>query len=86
MLLSPKVDGVILVYEAGRTARSVLLRAKTQLESAGAKILGVVLNHIRPESEATMNYPYYKYKYYGEEFDKGSKTKIKPGQLRDKQI
>lgn len=85
MLLSSKVDGVILVYEAGRTARSVLLRAKRQLESAGAKILGVVLNHIRPESETTVNYPYYRYTYYGEKFDKLSKITIKPGNARENQ-
>lgn len=68
-LLCPNVDGVVMVYEAGRTARSALLRAKIQLESAGAKILGVILNHIKPESEASPSYPYYyKYKkyYYGE--------------------
>ncbi|MFZ5800252.1 MAG: GumC family protein, partial [Candidatus Omnitrophota bacterium] len=41
-ILAPKVDGVVLVYEMGRTARSALLRAKIQLESVGAKTLGVV--------------------------------------------
>lgn len=85
VLLASKVDGVILVYEAGRTARSVLLRAKTQLEAAGAKILGVILNHIKAESEITLNYPYYKYRYYGEEFDKISGRKINPEQPREKQ-
>ena len=39
-----KVDGVILVIEAGITRRQVALRAKKELEAAGAKILGVVLN------------------------------------------
>lgn len=76
VLLASKVDGVVLVYEAGRTARSALLRAKAQLESAGAKILGVVLNHIKPETEAAVNYPHYgRYKYYGEEEDKAGKKK-----------
>jgi len=66
-LLAGKVDGVVLVYEVGRTARSALLRTKAQLESAGAKILGIVLNHIKPEIEPTVAYPYYyKYKYGGE--------------------
>ncbi len=76
VLLASQVDGVVLVYEAGRTARSALLRTKAQLESAGAKILGVVLNHIKPETEATLNYPHYgRYKYYGEKEDKAGKKK-----------
>jgi tyrosine-protein kinase Etk/Wzc len=76
VLLAAHVDGVVLVYEAGRTARSALLRTKAQLESAGAKILGVVLNHIKPETEAAVNYPNYRrYKYYGEESDRASKKK-----------
>lgn len=70
-LLAAKVDGVILVYEAGRTARSALLRAKLQLESAGAKIIGVILNHIRVKAEISLHPPdYYKYKYYGKEQEK----------------
>lgn len=85
VLLAAKVDGVILVYEAGRTARSVLLRAKTQLEAAGAKILGVVLNHIKAESEVTLNYPYYKYRYCGEELDKISRKRINPERPKEEQ-
>lgn len=67
-IIAPKLDGVVLVYEMGRTARSALLRAKVQLETVGAKVLGVVLNHISPETYLdTGYYPYYyhyKYKYY----------------------
>lgn len=66
-LLASRVDSVILCYEIGRTAREVLLRAKTQLESVGANISGVVLNHIAPETETMGSYPYYykyKYRYY----------------------
>ncbi|NQS99492.1 MAG: polysaccharide biosynthesis tyrosine autokinase, partial [Candidatus Omnitrophica bacterium] len=66
VLLAPKVDGVILVYETGRTAKAALLRAKSLLESVGAKMLGVVLNHIQPEMEMyPAYYPrYHRYKYY----------------------
>ncbi len=81
-IIAPKVDGVVLVYEMGRTARSALLRAKIQLESVGAKVLGVVLNHISPETYLdTGYYPYYyqyKYKYYraeDKEAEKESKLK-----------
>jgi capsular exopolysaccharide synthesis family protein len=43
-VLCAKVDGVVLVIEAGKTRRQVALSAKKQLEEAGGKILGVVLN------------------------------------------
>ena len=73
-LLASKVDGIILVYEAGRTARSALLRAKIQLESAGAKILGVVLNHIRVRTDLLMHPPgYYKYRYHEKPSEKNGK-------------
>ncbi len=62
-LLAPGMDCVMLVYEIGRTSREALLRTKIQLESVGAKITGVVLNHTQPETEAIMSYPYHKYKY-----------------------
>jgi capsular exopolysaccharide synthesis family protein len=39
-----RVDGVILVIEAGITRRQVALRAKKELEDAGGRLLGVVLN------------------------------------------
>ncbi len=43
-VLCPKVDGVILVIESGKTRRQVAFSAKKQLEKAGAKLLGVVVN------------------------------------------
>ena len=39
-----KVDGVIVVLSQGRTRRQVAIRIKRELEDAGARILGVVLN------------------------------------------
>ncbi len=39
-----KVDGVVLVLEAGKTRKQVAVRAKQELEEAGGKLLGVVLN------------------------------------------
>ena len=51
-VLCTKVDGVILVLQAGKTRRQVALKAKKTLEEAGAKILGVVINrrkHYIPE-------------------------------------
>jgi len=46
-VLCNKVDGVVLVVRAGRTRREVALRAKREIEEAGGKILGVVLNRHR---------------------------------------
>jgi protein-tyrosine kinase len=43
-VMSTKVDGVILVLESGKTRRPVAIKAKQELEDAGAKILGVILN------------------------------------------
>ena len=43
-VLCAKVNGVVLVIESGRTRRQVALSAKKQLEGAGGKLLGVVLN------------------------------------------
>jgi len=39
-----KVDGVVLVAKSGHTRREVALRAKKEIEDAGGRILGVVLN------------------------------------------
>ena len=44
IVLSRKADGVILVVEAGKTRKREGLWAKQQIEDAGGKILGVVLN------------------------------------------
>ena len=62
LVLAPLVDGVILVYQVGRISRGALLRAKTQLESVGAKLLGVVLNHVKPEVKSDPQYYYQAYK------------------------
>jgi len=51
-VICTKVDGVILVVHSGKTREQVALRAKKQLEEAGGKVLGVVLNrrkHYIPE-------------------------------------
>jgi capsular exopolysaccharide synthesis family protein len=72
-LLAPKMDAVIIVYEVGRTSREALLRSKIQLESVGAKIVGVILNNTKPQAEAASGYPYYyhyKYGYYGKDESK----------------
>ncbi len=46
LLLAGAVDGVILVAKASSTGFRDLARAKTLLEGAGARVLGVVLNQV----------------------------------------
>ena len=47
MLISSKVDAVVLVVEAGKVRRESLQRNIADLRAMGAKILGVVLNKRR---------------------------------------
>jgi Mrp family chromosome partitioning ATPase len=63
-ILATKVDGVILVYQAGRTSRYALNRARIQLENVEAKVLGVVINNLKAEFIEDVT-PYQKYRYYG---------------------
>ncbi len=62
-ILAPKMDCVVIVYEIGRTSREALLRTKVQLESMGAKISGIILNHTKAQTESIFSYSYYRYKY-----------------------
>ena len=45
VMLATKVDGVILVVNAGKTKRDLARRAKSLLEKVNAHVLGVVLNN-----------------------------------------
>jgi len=62
--IAPLMDGVILVYKVGKIGRGVLKRAKMSLDNVNAKVLGVVLNNVRPE----VGPDYFKYQtqYYYE--------------------
>ena len=68
LLLASAVDGVILVARAGSTGFRDLARTKTLLEGAGARLLGVVLNHVPP---APLK------KYYRRYYDSYVKTERK---------
>lgn len=74
IILASKADGVILVYLVGKTARSVLGRAKTQLIESGAQVKGIILNNISPEIEMRYGY-YYHYKYYGKYYGEKQKER-----------
>ncbi len=45
--LSGKVDGVILVLEAEKTRKHIAIEAKKNIEKAGGKVLGVILNNVK---------------------------------------
>ncbi|MBI4833807.1 MAG: polysaccharide biosynthesis tyrosine autokinase [Planctomycetes bacterium] len=64
LILGHKADFVIMVYRAGKTAKSALVRAVDQLKNANIPIKGVVLNYISPEIDISPNYYYHTYKYY----------------------
>jgi capsular exopolysaccharide synthesis family protein len=65
VLLSQKVEGVIILYEVGKIARGVLKRTKSHLATVKANILGIILNNVRPEYGP--EYYDYHYQYYYEE-------------------
>ncbi len=56
-------DVTFFIYRSGFTARRSLIRAKEELDLAGVKVKGIILNHATPEVELS-NRDYYR--YYGE--------------------
>jgi tyrosine-protein kinase Etk/Wzc len=62
--IAPLMDGVFLVYTVGRIGRGVLKRAKSNLDNVDAKVLGVILNHVKPEAGPDY-FSYHSHYYYG---------------------
>jgi capsular exopolysaccharide synthesis family protein len=60
MVIAPMVDVTLLVVMAGETPRAVVQRAKTLLQEAEVRSLGVVMNNV----DEVLPY-YYDYRYYG---------------------
>jgi capsular exopolysaccharide synthesis family protein len=56
-VLAPRVDGVLLVVNAGKTRRDLALKARDMLRQVNANLLGVVLNNASIDKSA--------YEYYG---------------------
>jgi len=67
-VLASKMDGILLLIEAGKTRREAAVRAKEALEQVGGRILGVVLTKI-PRKRRGYGYYYYYYypSYYSDE-------------------
>jgi capsular exopolysaccharide synthesis family protein len=66
-VLSRRVEGVLLVVDAGKTRRGHLRQAVQQLEAANAHVIGVVLNRLSPRSDGYYTYYYYRHAYYLDE-------------------
>ena len=58
------VDGVLVVYTVGKIGRGVLKRAKTSLDNVGGKVVGVILNNVKPEAGPDY-FKYHTQYYYG---------------------
>lgn len=63
VVISPRVDGVLQVIQAGETRIDIVLRCKDVLERAGATVLGPVLNQVKQADVGYYAY-YYGYGYY----------------------
>jgi len=74
-VLGRKVDGSVLVYAVGKVSRGSLKRAKAQMDTVKARIVGVILNGMRGDNSG--DYPEYKYNeaYYGIEEESASTSK-----------
>ncbi len=72
-VLAPAADGVVLVVDLRRTHRDAARRAKQQLQSVGARLLGVVVNGATPTRRG---YYYYYSHYYQAEDQKSDATPL----------
>ena len=75
-ILASKVDSVLLVYHIGSVVRGALKRVKTNIESVGGNVLGIILNGVRGElspdyATYKMNH-YYAYSYGNDEQVRGN--------------
>ena len=68
MVLSPLVDGVVLVVEANETKRPVVRQAITRLQNVNSNVLGGVVNKFDSKRSGYGYYYYYvDYGYYAED-------------------
>jgi len=63
LVLSPKVDGVVLVVQGGSTSKDVVRRAGGHLLGVGARILGAVINNVNMDAPEYVHY----YRHYYDE-------------------
>ena len=70
-ILATRVEGVLLVCDAGRTRRGEAERAAKELRRVGANLLGVVLNRMSVRSG---DY-YYHYRYYRDQGERADRRR-----------
>lgn len=80
LVLSSITDGVVMVIDYGGTRIGEALQGKTQLDQAGARILGVVMNKI-PTGRRGYSYYYYYYNrdYYYDGDGSGKRRRSRRG-------
>ncbi|MFQ5702344.1 MAG: hypothetical protein ACE5HU_10925, partial [Acidobacteriota bacterium] len=66
MLLAGELDAAILVAESGGISRKAVMQVKESLETAKARILGVILNKVQDTPGSYYNYYSYYYRTYRE--------------------
>ena len=67
LVLANQLDGVVLLLSSGEVSRDAAKQAKSLLEKAKAKILGVILNKVDIKRESY--YYYYHYYNYSKYYD-----------------
>jgi succinoglycan biosynthesis transport protein ExoP len=72
--IAPLMDGVLMVYTVGKIGRGVLKRAKSNLDNVDAKVLGVILNNVKPEAGPEY-FKYHSQHYYGPEGETSRKKR-----------
>ena len=60
LVVSPLVNGVVMVIHGGKTPREAVMKSGGHLEHVGAKILGAIINNVDMQSSEY----YYYYRYY----------------------
>ncbi|MCA9743960.1 MAG: CpsD/CapB family tyrosine-protein kinase [Deferribacteres bacterium] len=63
LILSPEMDGALVVIKAGQTHKDVVRRAVELMRNSGLNLLGTIINN----QKGVLPY-YYDYKYYGYDY------------------
>jgi len=75
-IIASKVDSVLLVYHIGSVVRGALKRVKSNIESVGGNVMGIVLNGVRGDVSADYSTfkmdRYYAYSYGEDEQLRGN--------------
>lgn len=59
LVLSPQVDGTLLLVSSGETRKDAVAGAKRMIESANGRLIGCILNKVPPQMGGYYYYTYY---------------------------